>query len=78
MHRPHRLEFRYHTCKTTLPNAIVGDILPKMSEAVVFTVIDPKEGLWHGKLDKNSSLHHILGWATFGRYRSTSLPFELS
>lgn len=55
MHRPHRLEFRYHTCKTTLPNAIVGDILPKISEAVVFTVIDPKEGLWHGKLDKKAA-----------------------
>lgn len=74
MHRPQRLEFRYH--KTTLPNSSVGDILPKISDTVVFTVMDLKEGFWHMKLDKDSSLHHIVGWATFGRYRWTSLPFE--
>lgn len=54
MHRPQGLEFRYH--KTILPNETVGDILPKISEAVVFKVRDAKEGFWHVKLDKESSL----------------------
>lgn len=42
MHRPQRLEFHYH--KTTLPNASVGDFLPQISDTVVFTVMDLKEG----------------------------------
>lgn len=54
MHRPQGLEFRYH--KTILPNETVGEILPKISQAVVFKVRDAKEGFWHVKLDKESSL----------------------
>lgn len=54
----------------------MGDILFKILEVVVFIVIDLKEGLWYGKLDKNFSLYYILGWVIFGRYCLISLLFE--
>lgn len=55
----------------------VDDILPKISKAKVFTVMDAKEGFWHVKLDKESSLLTTF-WTPFGRYRWTRLPFGLS
>ncbi|XP_011437820.3 retrovirus-related Pol polyprotein from transposon 297 [Magallana gigas] len=55
----------------------VDDILPKISKAKVFTVMDAKEGFWHVKLDKESSLLTTF-WTPFGRYHWTRLPFGLS
>lgn len=55
----------------------VDDILPKISKAKVFTVMDAKEGFWHVKLDEDSSLLTTF-WTPFGRYRWTRLPFGLS
>lgn len=42
----------------------------------VFTVMEAKEGFWHVKLDKESSLLTTF-WTHFGQYRWTHLPLGL-
>lgn len=52
------------------------DILPKLSNAKVFSKLDIKEAFWHVRLDEKSS--YLTTMITpFGRYRWNRLPFGL-
>eukprot|EP00057_Strongylocentrotus_purpuratus_P007302 XP_011661776.1 PREDICTED: uncharacterized protein K02A2.6-like [Strongylocentrotus purpuratus] len=54
----------------------MDDILPKLAEAKVFSVLDAKDGFWQVKLTERSSL--LTTFATpFGRYRWTRMPFGI-
>ena len=53
------------------------EILPTLSKAKIFTVLDAKEGFYQVKLDDNSS--HLTTFCTpFGRYRYLRMPFGIS
>ena len=53
------------------------DLLPGLTEAKVFSVLDVRNGFWHIELDKESSL--LTTFATpFGRYRWKRMPFGIS
>lgn len=56
---------------------ILDEILPKLSQAKVFSTVDLRSGYWHCVLDQESSL--LTTFSThFGRYRWRRLPFGLS
>ena len=55
----------------------IDDILPKVSKAKVFTVLDAKDGFWQVKLEEKSS-YLTTFWTPFGRYRWLRLPFGIS
>ena len=59
------------------PTTTMDDILPRLSRAKIFTVVDVKSGYWHVQLDAASS-HLTTFGAPNGRYRWTRLPFGLS
>ena len=53
------------------------DVLPRLSNARIFTVCDIKNGFWHIELDEASSL--LTTFATpLGRYRWRQRPFGAS
>ena len=55
---------------------VLDDVLPKLSDAKVFSICDLKQGYHHVKLDEESS--YLTTFATpFGRYRWLRLPFGL-
>jgi hypothetical protein len=55
----------------------VEDILPKLTNARVFSVLDAKDGFWQIKLDNDSS--HLTTFSTpYGRYRWLRMPFGIS
>ena len=55
----------------------MDDILPNLSNAKVFSVLDAKDGFWQVKLTERSSF--LTTFATpFGRYRWTRMPFGIS
>ena len=58
-----------------IPN--IDDILVKLSNAKVFTLIDCKDGFWQVKLSKDSSFLTTF-WTPFGRYRWLRMPFGIS
>jgi len=47
---------RYH-----YPLPTIGDVLPLLSKARVFTVLDTKNGFWHIQLDEPSSFATTFG-----------------
>ena len=53
------------------------DILPKLSGAKFFSILDARGGYWNVKLYKASSLLTTFN-TPFGRYRYNRLPFGLS
>ena len=53
------------------------EILPTLSKAKIFTVLDAKEGFYQVKLDDNSS-YLTTFWTPFGRYRYLRMPFGIS
>ncbi|XP_054278887.1 uncharacterized protein K02A2.6-like [Macrosteles quadrilineatus] len=55
----------------------IDDILPDLSKAKVFSVMDAKNGFWQVKLDEESSKLTTF-WTPHGRYRWTRLPFGLA
>ena len=59
------------------PLPTIDDVLPLLSKAPVFTVLDAKNGFWHIQLDEQSSLATTFG-APWGRYRWLRMPFGLS
>ena len=59
------------------PMPVLDDILPKLADAKVFTVLDLKEGFWHVKLSEKSS-YLTTFWTPFGRYRWLCMPFGIS
>ena len=59
------------------PTLTIDDILPDLSKARIFTVVDAKNGFWHVELDEPSS--YLTTFATpWGRYRWRRLPFGIS
>ena len=56
---------------------VMDDILPKLQNAKVFSVLDLKSGYWHVKLDEESSFLTTFN-TQFGRYRWLRLPFGLN
>ena len=63
--------------RSTYPTPTMEDVLPRLSNARIFTVCDIKNGFWHVELDEASSL--LTTFATpLGRYRWKRLPFGVS
>jgi len=62
---------RPHHCTPTLDN-----VLPKLSEAKYFSIVDARSGYWNIKLDHASSLYTTFN-SPHGRYRFLRLPFGL-
>ena len=59
------------------PHPVIEDLLPNLSKAKVFTVLDAKNGFWHVQLDQESS--YLTTFATpWCRYRWKRMPFGIS
>ena len=59
------------------PLPVIEDLLPRLTDAKIFTVVHAKNGFWHVPLDRESSL--LTTFATpWGRYRWTRMPFGIS
>lgn len=59
------------------PMKIIEDILPDLTKAKVFSVVDAKNGLWHVEPEEDSS--YLATFNTpFGRYRWKRLPFGIA
>lgn len=59
------------------PLLTIEDVLPELSNARCFTVLDAKNGFWHVSLDKESSYATTFG-TPWGRYRWLRMPFGIS
>ena len=55
---------------------VLDEVLPRLSKAKVFTVLDAKDGFHQVKLDEPSS-YLTTFWTPFGRYRYLRMPFSL-
>ena len=55
----------------------VDEVLPKLSRAKVFTVLDAKDGFHKVKLDNESSFLTTF-WTPFGRHRHLRMPQGIS
>jgi hypothetical protein len=55
----------------------LDDLLPELSKARVFSVVDARNGFWHVCLDEQSSKLTTFG-TPWGRYRWLRLPFGVS
>ena len=59
------------------PMPVIDDIISDLSDAKIFTVVDVKDGIWHVKLDEQSS--YLTTFNTpYGRYRWLRLPFGVN
>jgi len=59
------------------PLPLLDDLLAKLTNAKVFSVVDAKNGFWHVQLDEESSLLTTFG-TPWGRFRWTRMPFGIS
>lgn len=59
------------------PMPTIEDILPDLSEAKCFSVLDAKDGFWHVRLEYESSLMTKFN-SSFGRFRWLSMPFWIN
>ena len=59
------------------PLPVIDDMLPELSKAKVFSVVDAKNGFWHVQLETDSSFLTTFG-TPWGRYRWTRMPFGIS
>ena len=55
----------------------IEDVLPELSNARCFTVLDSKNRFWYVSLDKESSYATTLA-TPWGRYRWLRMPFDIS
>ena len=55
----------------------VNEVLPKLAQAKVFTVLDVKDGFYQVKLDKERLLLTMF-WTPFGRYGYLRMPQGIS
>ena len=55
----------------------IKEILPHLSNAKVFSVLDAKDGFWQVKLEEESR-YLTTFWTPFGRYRWLRMPFGIS
>lgn len=59
------------------PLPTIEQILPKLRNAKVFSLLDAKDGFWQVKLSEQSSLLTCFN-TPFGRYRWNVMPFGIS
>lgn len=59
------------------PMPTIDDILPDLSDAKCFSVLDAKDGFWHVRLDYESSLMTTFN-SPFGRFRWLRMPFGIN
>lgn len=59
------------------PLPVIDDLLPLLTNAKVFSVVDAKNGFWHVQLDDESSFLTTFG-TPWGRFRWTRMPFGIS
>lgn len=59
------------------PLPTIEDVLPSLSDAKLFTVLDAKNGFWHIQLDDHSSYLTTFG-TPWGRYRWLRMPFGIT
>lgn len=59
------------------PLPLIYDLLPKLTNAKIFTVVDAKNGFWHVPLDHESSLLTTIG-TPWGHYCCKHMPFRIS
>ena len=72
---PKPLDKALKCCDFPLPT--IGEILPDLSKAKVFTVCDAKSGFWHVQLEEESS--YLTTFATLlGQYRWLRMPMGIS
>jgi hypothetical protein len=55
------------------PMPTIDEILPYLSNAKVFSILDAKDGFWQIKLDKESCMLTKF-WTPFGRYKWLHMP----
>ena len=72
---PKPLNQALHRNHNPLPT--IDDVLPLLSKARVFTVLNAKNGFWHIQLDEPSSLATTFV-TLWGRYHWLRMPFGLS
>ena len=58
------------------PTPTLEDMVPKLSKARIFSVVDAKDGFLQVELDEESSFLTTF-WTPFGRYRWLRMPFGL-
>ena len=56
---------------------VLDDILPKLQNAKIFSILDLKAGYWHVKLDEESSYLTVFN-TPFGMYRWLQMPFVIN
>ena len=54
----------------------IEDVLPKLTKAKIFTVLDTKNGYWQVQLDEESSYLTTM-WTPCGRVRRLRMPFGI-
>ena len=59
------------------PLPTIENILPKLTNAKVFSVLDAQKGFWQIELDESSSFLTTF-WTPFGRFRWLRMPFGIS
>lgn len=59
------------------PMPTIEDILPDLSNAKCFSVLDAKHGFWHVRLDYESSVMTTFN-SPFGRFRWLRMPFGIN
>ena len=59
------------------PLPTIEDILSKLTNAKVFSVLDAQKGFWQIELDESSSFLTTF-WTSFGRFRWLRMPFGIS
>ena len=63
--------------RKSYPLPTIDDLLPELSKAQVFSVVDVKNGFWHVPLDDERS--KLTTFATpWGRFRWLRMPFGIS
>lgn len=63
--------------RSQYPTLTIEDILPDLSNARIFSVVDAKDGFWHIQLDQASSFLTTFG-TPWGRYRWLRMSFGIS
>ena len=58
------------------PLPTIDEVLPQLTKAKVFSILDAKNGFWHVRMDHESSLLTTFN-TPFGRYRWLRMPFGL-
>ena len=56
---------------------VLGELLPKLNKARIFSTFDAKDGFYQVGLDEESSRLTTF-WAPLGRYRYLRMPFGIS